>query len=201
MNTEDKQNKELLRFNNFKKGDEVAFKYFFHKFYNNIVGFCVQFIHNENDAKEIAQEAFLNLWNTKEKINSINGVSSFLYTFSKSKCLNILRHKKVKERYINNTLNKKENNLHIEVLQSLQFDTLTFTELEKLIANSIDDLPEKTKEIFKRKRFQNKKNKEIAKEMDISIKTVELHFSKAIKVLKTKLAEYIYLILISILLN
>jgi RNA polymerase sigma-70 factor (ECF subfamily) len=195
------QNKELKNFILFKKGNEDAFEYFFHKFYNNIVGFCVQFIYDENEAKCTAQEAFLNLWKEREKIETVNGISSFLHTYSKSKCLNIIRHKKVKDKYVNNTLNTKEKLLNIEVLQSLQFDSLTFTELETLIFNSIDELPEKTKEIFRKKRFEFKKNQEIADEMNISIKTVELHFSNAIKVLKTKLSDYLPAILLYFILN
>ena len=171
MNTE--QNKELKKFILFQKGNEVAFEYFFYKFYNNIVGFCVQFIYDENEAKNITQEAFLNLWKQREKIETVNGISAFLYTYSKSKCLNIIRHKKVKDKYINNTLTDRENLLNIEILQSLKFDSLTFTELENLIFNSINELPEKTKEIFNKKKFENKKNQEIADEMNISIKTVE----------------------------
>ena len=194
MNTE--QNKELKKFILFKKGNEVAFEFFFYKFYNNIVGFCVQFIYDENEAKNITQEAFLNLWKQREKIETVNGISSFLYTYSKSKCLNIIRHKKVKDKYINNTLTDRENLLNIEILQSLKFDSLTFTELENLIFNSINELPEKTKEIFNKKKFENKKNQEIADEMNISIKTVEVHFSNAIKVLKIKLSDYLPSILL-----
>jgi len=201
MKKRKKQDEEILKFVNFKKGNEDAYEYFFLKFYNHIVGFCVQFIYNENDAKGLAQEAFLNLWNQREKIKNINGISSFLYTYSKSKCLNIIRHRKVKEKYINNTLNKKEAFLNQEVLQSLQFDSLTFIELEELVFSSIEELPAKTKEIFKQKRFENKKNREIADEMNISIKTVELHFSNAIKVLKTKLSDYLPIILIYLVLN
>lgn len=187
----DIQNEDFLKFLLFKKGNEAAFEYFFYKFHGHIVGFCVQFIHDENDAKGIAQEAFLNLWNQKEQIETVNGISSFLYTYAKSKCLNILRHRKVKAKYVDKTLNKKEENLHQEVLQSLQFDSLTFSELETLIFKSIEELPEKTKEIFKSKRFEKKKNQEIATEMNISIKTVEAHFSNAIKVLQQKLADYL----------
>jgi RNA polymerase sigma-70 factor (ECF subfamily) len=191
-----KENKELIKFVHFKKGNEQAFEYFFYKFYSHIVRFCVQFIYDDNDAKELAQEAFLNLWKQREKIETVNGISSFLYTYSKSKCLNIIRHRKVKEKYINQTLHKKEAQLNTEILESLQFDSLTFTELEDLIFSSIDQLPEKTKEIFRKKRFENKKNQEIADEMNISIKTVEAHFSNAIKVLKKKLSAYLPAVLL-----
>jgi RNA polymerase sigma-70 factor (ECF subfamily) len=195
------ENEELKKFVLFKKGNEAAFEYFFYKLYNTIVGFCVQFIYDENEAKCTAQEAFLNLWKKREKIETVNGISSFLYTYSKSKCLNIIRHRKVKQKYANHTLSERENLLNIEILQSLEFDYLTFTELETLIFSSIDQLPEKTKEIFRKKRFENKKNQEIADEMNISIKTVEAHFSIAIKVLKKKLSAYLPAVLLYFILN
>ncbi|PQJ76787.1 RNA polymerase sigma-70 factor [Polaribacter glomeratus] len=195
------ENEELKKFVLFKKGNEAAFEYFFYKFYSTIVGFCVQFIYDENEAKCTAQEAFLNLWKQREKIETVNGISSFLYTYSKSKCLNIIRHKRVKQKYTNHILSEKEKLLNLEILQSLEFDSLTFTELETLIFSSIDELPEKTKEIFRKKRFENKKNKEIADEMNISIKTVEAHFSSAINVLKKKLSAYLPAILLYFILN
>jgi RNA polymerase sigma-70 factor (ECF subfamily) len=185
------QNEDFLNFILFKEGNEPAFEYFFYKLHKNIVGFCVQFVNDENDAKGIAQEAFLHLWSQKESIETVNGISSFLYTYAKSKCLNLIRHRKVKAKYTHNIIDKKEQILNQKVLQSLQFDSLTFSELEILIHKSIEDLPEKTKEIFKSKRFELKSNKEIAANMNISIKTVEAHFSSAIKILKQKLSDYL----------
>jgi RNA polymerase sigma-70 factor (ECF subfamily) len=191
MQKKEENNKEKLLFINFKKGDEVAFKYFFHKYYNQIIGFCIQFIYDKQEAEGIAQEAFLNLWKHRDTVKKVNGISAFLYTFSKSKCLNVLRHKKTKEKYSSKTLNEKEKNLNITVLNSMNFDSLTFKELENLIFDSLNELPTKTKEIFIKKRFDKMKNKEIAAEMAISIKTVEAHFAKAIQFLKIKLVDYL----------
>jgi RNA polymerase sigma-70 factor (ECF subfamily) len=198
MQKRENNSEEATHFINFKKGDEHAFEYFFHKYYNHIIGFCIQFIYDKTEAEGIAQEAFLNLWKHKNTVEKANGISAFLYTFSKSKCLNVLRHKKIKEKYRSKTLNLREKNLTIDILQSMNFDSLTFTELENLIFDSLDKLPTKTKEIFIKKRFEKKKNKEIAEEMEISIKTVEAHFTKAIQFLKIKLADYLPLFLLFI---
>lgn len=193
-------NDDILLLKQFKSGKEQIFEHFFNTYYNNIVGFCVQFVYNESEAKSIAQEAFVNLWLNKEKIDSLNGIKSFLYTYSKSKCLNAIRHQKVKEKYKNQTLNDKEKQLNIEVLNSMKFDTMSLLELENLITQSVYDLPDKTQEIFVKKRFENKKNREIASELNISIKTVEAHITKALTILKTKLSDYLPLILIAFLL-
>ncbi|MEH6537683.1 MAG: RNA polymerase sigma-70 factor [Psychroserpens sp.] len=189
---------ELVFFNNFKKGKELAFEFFFNAYYKHILGFCIQFLNDKEEATGVTQEAFINLWLNKEKISTINGIKSFLYTYAKSKCLNVLKHKKVKDKYTNDTLNKKEKLLNIQVLKEMKFDSLEFTELENLIDKTIEELPDTTKQIFIKKRFENKKNKDIAKEMGISIKTVEAHMTTALKVLKNKLSLYLPSILINI---
>lgn len=191
MSSLSKDEHEAIKFIAFKKGDEKAFEYFFHKYYSQITGFCISFIYDKSEAQGIAQEAFLNLWKHKNTIQKATGVSSFLYTFSKSKCLNVLRHNKVKDKYKNKKLNQQEQNLNISVLESMAFDSLTFTQLEDLILESLSELPTKAKEVFLKKRFEKKKNKEIAEEMGVSVKTVEAHFSKAIRFLKIKLSDYL----------
>ncbi|MBD0830859.1 RNA polymerase sigma-70 factor [Aestuariibaculum sediminum] len=195
------QANEILIFKSFKKGDDLAFEYFFNKYYGNIVGFCMQFIYDEEESKNITQEAFLNLWINRSKINLPTGINSFLYTYAKSKCLNLLRSKKIREKYKNETLNKRESLLNQEVLNSFDFDSMDFSELEQIIHESIENLPKKTKEIFIKKRFENKKNKEIAHELDVSLKTVESHMTKALKALKTNLSPYFPSVLISIILS
>ncbi|OMQ13144.1 RNA polymerase sigma-70 factor [[Flexibacter] sp. ATCC 35103] len=189
---------ELNLFESFKEGDETAFTYFYDKYFHRITAFSVQFIYDKDEAENLAQEAFLHLWQTRENVESINGIPSFLYTYAKSKCLNMIRHNKVKDKFKNDILNQKERELDIEILNSVQFDTLELTELERLIHESISDLPPKTREVFIKKRFENKKNAEIAEEMQVTLKAVEAHMTKALKILKTKLSDYLFLIFILI---
>ncbi|WP_163407374.1 RNA polymerase sigma-70 factor [Flavobacterium ajazii] len=181
-------------FESFKKGEEAAFTYFYDKFFRRITSFSVQFIYDTDEAENLAQEAFINLWQNRENIDSINGIQSFLYTYAKSKCLNLIRHNKVKDKFKSDLLNQKERELDIEVLNSIQFDTLELTELERLIQEAINDLPPKTREVFIKKRFENKKNAEIADEMNVTLKAVEAHMTKALKILKVKLSDYTYLV-------
>jgi RNA polymerase sigma-70 factor (ECF subfamily) len=192
---------ELLQLNKLKKGNEKAFEYFFNKYYDSILGFCIQFIYNKPEAKGITQEAFINLWSSRQQIEKINGIESFLYTYAKSKCLNVIRDNKVKERYKSKTLNKKERALDYDILKSMNFDSLALTELEELITKSIDDLPEKSKVVFYKKRYENKKNKEIAQDLNVTVKTVEAHMTTALKILRLKLTEYLPLIFVSILIS
>ena len=180
-----------FQFNKFKKGDEKAYAYFFNLYYNQIVGFCTEFIHDRDKAKSIAQEAFLKLWINKEKVQKINGIKAFLYTSAKSDCLNLFRHKKVVNRYLDSSLRKREESLNMEVLNAMRFDTVMFSELEELIKVSIDELPDKCRQVFIMRRMDYKKNKEIAEELNISVKAVEANMTRALKYLKKRLSDYL----------
>jgi len=182
----------------FKNGAESAFEKIFKADYNRIVGFCQQFVRDKDVSQGLAQEAFIKLWLNREKIVSMNGIQSFLYTAAKTDCLNYLRHNKVVNNYHDKQLQLKEGQLTREILDSFDFDQLEFTELEKIIKQSIQELPEKCRVVFNMSRLDCKKNCEIAEELNISVKAVEANITRALKSLKISLSEYLPLILIEL---
>lgn len=182
---------EYLLFLQFKKGSEKVFTHYFNSYFRAVAGFCEQFIDDKETARGIAQEAFVNLWLNKDKIEKPGGIPSFLYTSARSKCLNELKHLKVVRKYHNETLAKKEHALNLEVLEGMERDSLSFQELENTINQFIEELPLQTRTIFKMKRFENKKNSEIADELNISVKTVEAHMTKALNILRKSLSDYL----------
>ena len=179
-----------LHFNRFVEGDRTVFEKIFKLNYNKLVGFCNHFIRDADKAQSLAQESFVHLWVNREKIQSFNGIKSFLYTHSKSQCLNYIRHERVENRYKDKELQRKEDKLDSEVLESLDFLSMEFLELEKAIGNSISELPERSRQIFMMSRYEEKKNREIAEELNISIKAVEANITRALKMLKTDLSRF-----------
>lgn len=175
----------------FKSGDELAFENIFKSNYNPLVGFCNQFVSDQDKAQSLTQEAFINLWLNREKIETLNGIKSFLYTYAKSVCLNYLRHKKVVSKYEDRQLLQKEEELNREVLESFDFNSLEFTELETLIQQAINELPDKCRQVFMMSRFDGKMNKEISEELNISVKAVEANMTRALKMLRIRLSEYL----------
>jgi len=179
-----------FQFNQFKKGNERSFEFFFKREYNSIVGFCMQFLGDLDKSKCVAQDSFIKLWKNKEKINSYNGIKSFLYVAAKTGCLNVLRHNKVVAKYKDVKLNQLEHQLKLDVLESIHSNSLMLAELETLINSSIEELPEKCKNVFIKKRIELKKNKEIAEELHISVKAVEANMTRALRKLRVKLSVY-----------
>lgn len=184
-----------------KSGDEKAFESIFKSDYNRIVGFCSQFADDMDKSRSFAQEAFLNLWVNREKIESVNGIRSFLYTYAKSCCLNDIRHKKITGKYQDKLLQEAEDQFNQETLESFDFHSLEYTELDALIRKSVDELPEKARQVFVMSRYDGKMNKDIAQELGISVKSVEANITRALKSLKTNLSEYLPLVLVELIMQ
>lgn len=178
----------------FKRGDEQVFKLIFDNNYERIVGFCTQFIPDREEAKNIAQQAFVKLWTNRKEVNSLNGIRAFLYTAAKTDCLNYLRHEKYKINYQQNILEKREKLLNQEILESFKFDSLEYMELEEMIQNALEKLPEKCRQVFIKSRFEYKKNREIADEMGIALKSVESNITRALKILRKELKDILPLV-------
>ncbi|WP_372648322.1 RNA polymerase sigma-70 factor [Draconibacterium sp.] len=179
----------------FRSGDEQVFKLIFDNNYERIVGFCIQFIPDREEAKNIAQQAFVKLWTNREEVNTLNGIRAFLYTAAKTECLNYLRHEKYKQNYQKDTLQKREELLNREVLESFNFDRLEYMELEEMIQDALEKLPEKCRQVFVKSRFEYKKNHEIAEELGIAIKSVEANITRALKILRKELKDVLPLVL------
>ncbi|NKI27451.1 RNA polymerase sigma-70 factor [Arenibacter sp. 6A1] len=188
-------NSEEQRFKSFKKGDKLAFEYYFSFFYGRITGFCIQFLGDQDKAQSVAQEAFIKLWLNRGKVEKVSGIKSFLYTAAKTQCLDILRHQSVTSKYRNLKLHEKEINLNVEILKAMNFDEVSFQELEALVDKTISKLPPQCRTVFLLSRFESKKNREIANELNISIKAVEGNITRALKIFRIELSSYLIFIL------
>ena len=185
----------------FRNGDEQAFEHLFKLNYNQLVGFCDQFLNDREQAKNLAQDAFVYLWMNRKGVRSINGIKSFLYTHAKSGCLNAIRHQKVVSRYSDQYLQARENQLNREILESFDFESIEFSELAQIIEQAIFELPEKCQLVFRMSRMEGKVNKEIADELQISIKSVEANITRALKSLKLNLSEFLPVVLVQLVLR
>jgi len=180
-----------IEFSSFSSGDDKTFNIIFNNNYEGLVGFCFHFIRNIEEARNIAQQAILKLWLNRKKVEKITGIRAFLYTSAKTDCLNYLRHEKYKIGYIETTLKQKEYKLNREILESFDFSCLEYTELEEIIQKAIDNLPERCRLVFIKSRFEEKKNQEIADELGIALKSVESNMTRALKILRNNLKDYL----------
>lgn len=179
---------ELFLFAEMKQGKEYAFDFFFNYYYP---GLCVyaqnMFSLPEEETKNVVQDVFLKFWNDRRKIEISTSVRSYLFVSVKNRSLDYLRKKK-----------KQGTKIELEGTDFSEeaIDTYVLSELETLFKESLNKLPTRCREVFELSRFEGLKNRDIAKQLDISEKTVENQMTKALKILKVELKDYLPLLIL-----
>ncbi|MDP1622852.1 MAG: RNA polymerase sigma-70 factor [Bacteroidales bacterium] len=174
--------------------DERTLELLFRDNFTGLCRFAYGYVKDEEAAKEIVQDAFVNLWERRQMIDLSKSVKSYLSTTVRNKCLNYLRdHKKFSSDLI------ELENLSGDAKYD-HADKLVEADIRDQIARAIDELPEKCREIFILSRNHHLKYQQIADHLGISIKTVETQMSKALQHLRHRLAEYLptFIFLISL---
>ena len=173
---------------------QKAFEELFREHFTPLCAFARKYVNDVETAKEIVHDVFINLWNKRETIDLERKVKSYLFTSVHNRCLNYIRDNKKFDQNITelDSIDVEEQVDSSEIMME--------NELEKKIHAVIDTIPEKCREIFLLNRFDGLKYTEIAEKLDISIKTVETQMSKALKILREQLKDYIKILIIGLLL-
>lgn len=170
--------------------DKANFEMLFRMHFSGLCFFAQKYVKDFEFAREIVQEAFLNLWEKRETIDMNRPVKSYLSMMIHNKCTNHLRD----TRKFDSTILNIENLLDSSEYEDT--DQLVEEELKAKIDAAIMELPEKCRVIFQMNRYENLKYQEIADKLNISVKTVETQMSKALQHMRIRLAEYISAVLV-----
>lgn len=181
MNTQDKELIEKII-----AGNEAAFDELFREYYRKLVYFSMNIVKNKDSAEEVVQDLFVSLWVKKERLKLQLSLKAYLY---RAVYNNSVQFFKKQQRFVPNN-----SDLNEEIPDNYS-DLLEQSELEERIYRTVEQLPEKCKEIFKLKRFEELKNREIAERLKISIKTVETQMTRALKYLTKNLGDLILIII------
>lgn len=131
-------------------------------------------------AEDILQETFIKLWDNCSTVKC-DSVKGFLYTVATNLFLNTIKHDKVVRKHQETLTNHTTNETPEFIMLEAEF-------LEKL-ERAIHGLPEKQKEAFLLNRIEKKKYKEIAEQLDISVKAVEKRMHLALVVMREKIGN------------
>jgi RNA polymerase sigma-70 factor (ECF subfamily) len=167
--------------NALKNGSQLEFKKLMNAFYPRLFNFCFGYLHNSDWSREVLQDVFLSLWENREKLNPEKSIQAYLFTLTRNKCLDLIRHRKVALQFQQEALaNYERLAVNYHALLDNGLDLLLTKELEEAIDEAIANLPEKARLVFSMSRFDGLKYKEIASQLNISEKTVEAHMRKAL---------------------
>ncbi|MBS1604533.1 MAG: RNA polymerase sigma-70 factor [Bacteroidetes bacterium] len=156
--------------------DQHAFEAIYRQYFIRLFRFCYAIVHEKGPAEEIANDVFLSIWKKRDSLTAIDNLEVYLYISAKNHCLNYLRS------------HRHPQPIDIEALsdEALQFQAdpeslLIRTETMKSVVAAIDRLPPRCKLIFKLIKEDGLKYKDVAKLLDLSVKTVEAQLTIAIR--------------------
>ncbi len=164
-------------------------------FYRKSYLFVKSYVHDDMAAEDIASDALIKLWERMKK-GPIYPVAPFLFIVLKNSALDYLKHKVIRKgvhEAIAATL-VREKEIRTATLEASDPDVIFSTEIQQIIENTLNALPERTRKIFIMSRFGNKPNKEIAELFQISVKGVDYHILQSVKELRFALKDYLPLL-------
>lgn len=179
------------------KFDDKVFELFFKKYFMQLCAYCqYKFGFDLDLSKEVVHTAFIKLWETRQNISPGLSIKSYLYKIVTNNCLDILKHEKVKLKYEKLIIENTSSNA-----SSSDFENADMKEMAAAIDKAVAELPEQMRRIFELSRYEGLKYNDIAKHLNISVKTVETQMSRALARLRQKLSHYLisFFILIIIL--
>ena len=172
-------------------GDD-NFSAVFKKYYNGLLVYAIRYVGDYAVAEDIIQDVFIQLWKRFEELSRIEYLRSYLFASVHNGVCNFLKHRRIKDNYACSCISARDK-LEQYYQQQIQdkCESLLAKELEDQIAEIIQTLPDACKKVFILSRKKHLKNMEIAEILEIDIKTVEKHITKALLTLRKGLKNYL----------
>lgn len=149
-----------------KRGDKLAFKYFFKSYYDRLVAYITTYTHDKMQSEDIVQQAFINFWDDRLKLDETKSPKGYLYAIAHNRYIDAVKKEEKRVKLLDQIW---ENALQ----QRIEEDNETLEKRIQKMKKVIESLPPKCKEIIHKNKVQGIKYREIAEQMGISIKTVE----------------------------
>ena len=165
---------------------EVAFNEIYDRYWRKLTSLAIFKTNSKEIANEIVQEIFIKLWEKRNK-TSISHLESYLFTALKYQIISHLRIVIANRKLLESQ--EIEPQIHSQ-------ESITAEVVQSTIEKTISQLPDRTQQIFRLSRFEEKTHKEISSELDISEKSVEYHITQSLKLLRERLKDFLVLALI-----
>jgi len=163
----------------------------FRQFSKPLFYYASKFVEDEV-ARDLVQDVFVKLWDNQDLTIKLS-LNALLFAMVRNNCLQHLEKQKVRNKYLESTklvIQEEELRFYIDERTSL-----IEQELENKLNEVLNSLPDRCRQIFVMSRYENKKNKEIADELDISVKAVEKQITKALATIRNEMKDYLPLLL------
>lgn len=170
----------------------ISFSDIYTNYYKRSFLFVKSYVRDDMVAEDIVSEALIHFWETTKK-EPVEHPMSLLLAILKNGALNYLKHQTVKDSATESISSKmvRDLNYRIATLQACDPEEIYSSEITRIVEKTLQSLPEQTRRVFEMSRYESLPVKEIARELSLSSKSVEYHITKALKILRIALKEYL----------
>jgi RNA polymerase sigma-70 factor (ECF subfamily) len=168
---------------NLKEGDVLSFDHIFKKYHKKVYYFAISYLKNKEEAEDVVQEVFMNLWKYRDQINEYYVFSKYLFKITYNATCKKFRKQASDKKQLEETL---QNILIEDNSTNLEIEYNNLLETSNIL---IDKLPSRQKSIFLLSLKEQLTNEQIAQQLNISIKTVENYLAAAKTSLRKSLSD------------
>lgn len=178
------ENGDQILLDQLKSGDYSAYELIFKKYYKTLSVKAYFMLEDDMEAEDLVQNLFISIWQNNLFLSVNTSVKAYLIRSVHNRCLTVLRDKKTAERRLNKYT--EEQNFRDEEDQ----ETVPQNDYEKKFELIFGQLPSQRQKAFKLVYLEDKKYKEAAEEMGLSVNSIKTHLKLAVKALQKKLINF-----------
>lgn len=172
-----------------QRGDHSAFSIVFNKFYLDLLLYSGSFIADKSICEDIIQNVFMKFWSNASELHVKSSIKFYLLRMVRNHCIDYLRQQ-----------TRTRNHIHLYEASAdlIDYEVENYilqSELETVIQNGLDEMKSEYRLVFEMSRFENKKYKEIADSIGVSVRTIEDRMRKALDHLREHLDKYLILLI------
>ena len=158
------------------------------------IQFAYSYLGNMEEAEDAVMESYVQYWEVSQRTDKvIRDAKAYIFMILRNKCIDLLEAKKQHLQHTEVMYDQMvgEIELNITSLQCCDPSELFSKDITRIVTETIDNMPDRTREIFYERYYEQKSYKSIAEAFGISVKGVEFHMTKCLRVLRERLKDYL----------
>jgi len=181
-----------------RAGDPAAFEALFHRYYHPLFAFAERYVRSPEVAEDVTVDVFVRIWERRAEWKLRGSPRGYLYAAVRNEALVHLRRRRMVESAHADAA-RDERHPGMGAPAAPADAQVQANELAEAADRAILQLPERTQEAYVLHRKHGLSYAEVAATMEISVRTVEVHISRAFKALRTHLGAFLSLLLVAVL--
>ncbi len=170
-----------------RAGDREAFEALVRHYADRLCGFVYNHIGDADATQELVQDLFLWIWRNRHQWEIRGALTTYLYRAARNRAISHIRHHRLERRWRDQATRQVQSVTDSRSTEHASAEQ----DLRSGLARALEILPDRCRQVFLLSRAHGLSNAEIGETLEISPKTVEIHMSRALAILRTELADWL----------